>query len=113
MLSEYERRELALIEQGLAEEDRRLADALRPGSLRVRTPWPRRGWLSRALLGFGITLVVLGVLTGADGVFMQGLLFSAVAVLWMRWQSRSKPATPPGAGRPRPADGTPPGRRPA
>jgi hypothetical protein len=109
MLSEYERRELALIEQSLAEEDRRLADALRPRTMRARTPWLRRRWLSRTLLGFGLAMLVLGVLTAADGVFMQGVLFSGAALVWMRWQSRSTPATP-GAARARPADGPPPGR---
>jgi Protein of unknown function (DUF3040) len=107
MLSDYELRELALIEKGLAEEDRRLAESLRPRDAKRVTPWTRRRWMSRALLGFGVLLLVVGLLTSADGVFMQGLLFGGGGVFWLRWQSRSKPTPPAGARQRRSSDGRP------
>jgi hypothetical protein len=91
MLSEYERRELALIEQGLAEDDRKLAESFRPRRLPSARRRDRR-WMSRSLLGFGVLLLVVGVLTGTYGLFLQGLLFGGPAVAWMRWQRR-RPAT--------------------
>jgi hypothetical protein len=94
MLSEYERRELALIEQGLAEDDRRLVESFLPELMRPeRTPWSRRRWMSRAVLGFGVALMVLGVLTSADGLFMQGVLFAGGGFLWLRWQGRAAKGT--------------------
>jgi len=91
MLSEYERRQLALIEKGFADEDRRLAESLDPKP--AGTPWTRRRWLARALLGFGIALLVLGVLTAADGLFMQGLVFGGLGGVWLHWQRRAGRAT--------------------
>ena len=102
MLSEYERRQLAMIEQNLAEEDRRLVDSLDPRP--AGTPWSRRRWASRALLGFGIALMVLGLLASADGLFMQGLLFGGIGGVWMRWQVRAAKRTP-ADGVPRSAEG--------
>ena len=92
MLSNYERRQLALIEQALADEDRRLVDALDPKP--AGTPWGRRRWVARTLLGFGVALLVLGLLTSADGLFMQGVLFGGVALGWLRWQSRTRKGAP-------------------
>jgi hypothetical protein len=113
MLSEYEQRELAAIEQGLAEEDRRLAASFRPRGTGAATPWFRRRWMSRALLGFGVMLLVVGVLASADGLFVQGLLFGGGGVLWMRWQSRSASVPVPGTPRRRSTDGPQPGTLPA
>lgn len=117
MLSEYERRELALIEQGLVEQDRRLAESFRPGGLsarpggRSRRLTLRSGWLARTLLGFGVFLVAIGVLTGADGLFMQGVLFAGAAVVWLRWLRRSAPAPAPGRAPHRRAEGPAPDSR--
>jgi Protein of unknown function (DUF3040) len=92
MLSEYERRQLALIEKGFADEDQRLVAALDPKP--AGTPWTRRRWMARALLGFGIALLVLGMLTAADGLFMQGLVLGGIGGYWLHWQRRAarKPA---------------------
>jgi Flp pilus assembly protein TadB len=90
MLSDYERRQLALIEKGFADEDHRLVAALDPKP--AGTPWTRRRWLARALLAFGIALLVIGMLTAADGLFMQGLLFGATGGVWVHWQRRARRA---------------------
>ena len=105
MLSEYEQRQLALIEKSLAEEDRRLASSLDPKP--AGTPWTRRRWMARALLGFGVALLVLGILTSADGLFMQGLVFGGLGGGWLHWQRRVvRTARTEGAPRPS-ADGRP------
>lgn len=107
MLSDRERKQLAGIEQALAADDRRLAATLGPG------PAPERRWPVRALLGFGVFLVVVALLTGADGLFLQGLLCLIGGYAWRRWRAtRSRAAEPSTeadpAGRARP-DGAPPG----
>lgn len=108
MLSDREREELARIEQGLVGSDRRLAAAFRSGA----PPAPRR-WPVRALLGFGAFLLVVAVLTGADGLFLQGLLCLTAGLVWRRWQARraraeggTAPADPARGDR---TDGSPPG----
>jgi uncharacterized membrane protein YphA (DoxX/SURF4 family) len=78
MLSDYERRELALIEQGL-EADPRLAASLSAGRR------PRR-WPIRLLTALGILLVVTGLLTSTGGLVLQGLLAVGAAVVWSRWR---------------------------
>ena len=87
MLSEYEQRQLALIEKGFAAEDEKLAAALDPRP--AGTPWTRRRWLARTLLGFGIALLVLGMATAADGLFMQGLVFGGLGGYWLYWLRRT------------------------
>jgi hypothetical protein len=111
MLSDRERRELARIEQALAADDRRLAQAFGGRSVAAR---PRRRWPVRALIGFGVLLLVVGLLTGADGLFVQGLLFGGAGVLWARWRARHPAAGPSDDGGGQPAssphpDGSPPG----
>jgi hypothetical protein len=110
MLNDRERRVLAMIEQGLRADECRFVDALRTsraGRARRQHRWP-----IRALVGFGILLVVVGLLTAAGGLFMQGLLFGAAGVAWSRWRTRRAAVAPPGRGPdqsiPRPGQ-TPPG----
>jgi hypothetical protein len=81
MLSNHERRELARIERDLAAEDRRfthiLADFAHGGDA------SRRRWPARAVTGFGILVLVAGLVAGADAALMlQGLLITAVGVAW-------------------------------
>ncbi len=86
MLSDRERRELAIIERGLADEDRRFADSFRTG--RPRAVGRRRRWPIRLLIGFGVLLVVVGLTTGTDALFMQGLLSGTGGILWARWRAK-------------------------
>lgn len=107
MLSDREREQLARIEQALVADDRRLA-----ATLGATAPRAERRWPQRALLGFGVLLLVVAVLTGADGLFLQGLLCLAGWFGWRRWQARTRPEAgspvddPPRGARP---DGSPPG----
>lgn len=109
MLSDGERDALAHIEQGLRDEDRRFADRFGPGPRVVR---PRR-WPIRATLGLGALLIVVGLLTSTDGLFLQGVMFVVIGIGWSRWRAaRTERAAaadgiPPQSGA-RP-DGTPPG----
>jgi hypothetical protein len=108
MLSDREREELAAIERALVEGDRRLAVAFRSGR-----PVRERRWPPRALAGFGVFVLVVAMLTGADGLFLQGLLCLAGAYAWRRWRS-SRPGAGDGSPLPGPRrgtrpDGTPPG----
>lgn len=86
MLSDRERRVLAMIEEGLRAEEGRFVDAFHATTAR-RDPRQHR-WAVRALVGFGILLVVLGMVTDSGGLIMQGLLFGTVGVAWSRWRSR-------------------------
>jgi Protein of unknown function (DUF3040) len=108
MLSDRERQQLADIERGLVAGDRRLATTFRSGA-----PPAERRWPVRALLGFGAFLLVVALLTGADGLFLQGLLCLGGGFAWRRWRTarsrdadRSPVADPTRGARP---DGTPPG----
>jgi Flp pilus assembly protein TadB len=108
MLSDRERRELALIEQGLLADDRRFGDGFGPG----RAPAGPRRWPARLLVGFGVAVLVISVLTGAGELFVQGLAFAAGGIVWIRWQARRAaagrshgPSSGPGT---RPRRGTPP-----
>lgn len=110
MLSNRELQELALIEEGLRAEDRRFAAGFEKEPARVRT----RRWPARALLAFGVFVVVTGVLTSTETLVMQGLVCVAAGVGWMRWQAvRAARAAVAGGVAPRPGarpDGPPPGR---
>jgi hypothetical protein len=114
MLSDRERRELAMIEHGLRADDRRFVDAFR--TARAARGRPQHRWPVRALIGFGILLVVVGLVTGADELFMQGLLYGGAGVAWSRWRARRAAAEPPGGGprqpSPRPGPRPPEGFRP-
>lgn len=94
MLSDRERRELAMIEQGLSADDGRFVDGFR--TTRAARGRRQHRWPVRALIGFGILLVVVGLLTGAGGLFMQGLLFGGAGLGWSRWRARRAAAEPPG-----------------
>jgi hypothetical protein len=110
MLSDREQRELARIEEGLKAEDKSFGQSLRKGPRIDRT----RRWPARSLLGFGLALIVIGALTSAESLVLQGILFTGVAVAWIRWQSvRAARADGPGGLPARPAghpDGPTPGR---
>ena len=108
MLSDRERQQLADIEQALMAGDRRLAATFRSGA-----PPTGRRWPVRALLGFGVLLLVVALLTGADALFLQGLLCLGGGFAWRRWRAARSRATdgstaadPARGARP---DGTPPG----
>jgi Protein of unknown function (DUF3040) len=110
MLSDREQRELARIEEGLKAEDKSFGQSLRKGPRIDRT----RRWPARSLLGFGVALIVIGALTSAESLVLQGILFVGVAVAWIRWQTvRAARADGPGGLPARPAghpDGPTPGR---
>jgi Protein of unknown function (DUF3040) len=110
MLSDREQRELARIEEGLKAEDKRFGQSLRKGPRIDRT----RRWPARTLLGFGIALIVIGALTSAESLVLQGILFTGIAVAWIRWQAvRAARADGRGGLPARPAghpDGPTPGR---
>jgi hypothetical protein len=95
MLSDRERHVLAMIERGLSADDRRFVAAFRTGQAGRRGP---SRWVIPALVGFGILLVVVGVLTGTGGLFMQGLLFGGAGVAWSRWRARRAAAGPSSGG---------------
>jgi hypothetical protein len=81
MLSNHERRELARIERDLAAEDRRFTRILSASGRGGDAG--RRRWLPRAVFGFGILVLVAGLVAGADaGLMLQGLLITAVGVAW-------------------------------
>ena len=109
MLSDREQRELQRIEEALKADDNRFAEGLRRGPRIDRM----RRWPSRALLGFGIALIVIGALTSAESLILQGILFTGIAVGWIRWQMTRAARSDGRGGRPvRPAghpDGPTPG----
>lgn len=110
MLSDREQRELARIEEGLKAEDKRFGRGLSKGPRIDRT----RRWPARSLLAFGVALIVIGALTSAESLVLQGILFTGIGVAWVRWQSvRAARADGPGGLPARPAghpDGPTPGR---
>jgi hypothetical protein len=110
MLSDREQQELARIEEALRADDRRFADSLRRGPRIGRT----RRWPARALLGFGVAVLVIGVLTSAGMLVFQGILLTGAGVAWVRWLAAHGGSGDGAAGsRPRPGarpDGPPTGR---
>ena len=110
MLSDREQRELARIEEGLKAEDKRFGQGFGKGPRIDRT----RRWPARSLLGFGLALIVIGALTSAESLILQGVLFTGIGVAWVRWQiTRPTRADGPGGLPARPAghpDGPTPGR---
>ncbi|HST67349.1 MAG TPA: DUF3040 domain-containing protein [Mycobacteriales bacterium] len=110
MLSDREQRELARIEEGLKAEDKRFGRGLRKGPRIDRT----RRWPARSLLAFGVALIVIGALTSAESLVLQGILFTGIGIAWVRWQAvRAARADGPGGLPVRPAnhpDGPTPGR---
>jgi Flp pilus assembly protein TadB len=110
MLSDREQQELARIEAGLQADDRRFADGLRKGPRIDRT----RRWPARALLVFGVLLLVVGALTSAGMLVFQGIVATAGGVLWLRWLAARRGRSDGASGFPvRPAghpDGPPTGR---
>lgn len=110
MLSDRERHELTLIEEGLRSSDRRFADGF---ETRPKPPRGRRRW-AVALLAFGVFCAVMGVLTSTEMLVVQGLTGIAAGVGWLRWQAvRAARAVVGGDGDDRPGarpDGPPAGR---
>lgn len=108
MLSDREQQELQRIEEALKAGDKRFAQGLRRGPRIDKT----RRWPARSLLGFGIFLIVIGALTSAGPLILEGILFTGIAIAWIRWQA-IRAARANGGGRPvRPAgrpDGPTPG----
>jgi hypothetical protein len=81
MLSDDERRELALIEQGLG-EDQGFAESFGDGAR------PRRRWAVWVAIAIGVLEVATGLLAESGGLLMQGLLTVGAVVLWLRWRAR-------------------------
>jgi hypothetical protein len=111
MLSDRELQELAAIEEGLRAGDKRFGKGLRQGPRIDRT----RRWPVRSLLVFGILLIVIGALTSTESLILEGILFTGIAVAWIRWQvvRAAKAGGGGGGGVSRPAnrpDGPFPGR---
>lgn len=101
MLSEHDRRELALIEERLRCDDRAFADTFHTG----RPGWLRgRRWASRALLGFGAFIVVAGLAAGAADVCLQGLLVLGAGIVWILLRRRIAVGEGGSAGPARPGD---------
>ena len=92
MLSEHERRQLSLIEQGLRDDDGRFV-----ASFRRRRSAPRQRWWARALLTLGLLLVALGLLTLSATLVLEGLMVVGVGVAWSRWPVRRGTGQPPDA----------------
>ena len=69
MLSDREQQELQRIEEALKADDK------------------TRRWPARALLGFGIALIVIGALTSAVPLILEGILFTGIGVAWIRWEA--------------------------
>jgi hypothetical protein len=76
MLSNYERRELARIEQGLREDPNWREPSGRPGG-----GWWRR-WGLRLLIGFAGLVMTIGVITTAGELLLQGVLLMGAACVW-------------------------------
>ena len=83
MLSDREQQELQRIEEALKADDKRFAQGLRRGPRIDKT----RRWPARALLGFGIALIVIGALTSAVPLILEGILFAGIGFAWIRWQA--------------------------
>jgi hypothetical protein len=90
MLSQHERRQLDLIEQGLRQDHPRwrgLQD-------RAGAGWQHPVVL-RGLLGFAVLLMLTGVLTGTVELFVQGLLIAGVpGGLWLWKRARAALSSP-------------------
>jgi Protein of unknown function (DUF3040) len=76
MLSDHEQRELAMIKEGLA-DDRRLVEVLGGDG-----PAPSRNRRIRALVGFGILLLVVGLVCGDGRLFLERLLIGSAGLAW-------------------------------
>ena len=77
MLSNYERRELARIEQALREDP----DWREPHGLAARHPWWRR-WGIRLLSGFSVFLMLIGIITTDGNLLLQGVLMMGASCGW-------------------------------
>jgi hypothetical protein len=88
MLSDGEREQLAAIERELLRSDRRLAATFSAGRPRRERRWPLR-----ALVGFGVLLVVVALLTATEVLLLQGLLCLGGAYAWRRWRAWGRART--------------------
>jgi predicted oxidoreductase len=77
MLSNHERRELARIEQALREDQ----DWREPNGLARHLPWWRRYGI-RLLAGFSGLVMLIGVLTTAGELLLQGVLLMGASCGW-------------------------------
>ena len=102
MLSDHERQELAQIETRLA-DDRRLAGVLGAGRTARRRRWP-----VRALIVFGILLLVLGILADDGTLALEGTVISTVGFIWYYLRSRRPAAGPTDSEHPATRRATPP-----
>ena len=84
MLSDWEQRELALIERGLR-EDSRFAAAF-PGE---RLPLRRRPWVLKLLIALGLLMALSGLAVGDGGLTLRGALLAGAIYGWWRWRVRS------------------------
>jgi Flp pilus assembly protein TadB len=101
MLSEHDRRELALIEERLRSDDRRFADTFQT----ARPGWRRdRRWARRALLGLGAFMLIVGLAAGAAELVLQGLLVVGAGIVWTLLRRRTAAAERRPAARPQPGD---------
>jgi hypothetical protein len=84
MLSDHEKRELALMEQALQDD---------PGCMRslrrMNDPWGRHLWKVRAAIGFGVFLMVAGMILDLGSVLFEGSLVVVVVGLgWLHVRTR-------------------------
>ena len=80
MLSDHEQRELDMIKQGLA-DDQQLVEVLGGDA-----PIPSRTKWIRAVVSFGILLLVLGALCGDGRLVLEGLLIGSAGIAWSWWR---------------------------
>ncbi len=106
MLTDRERQELALIEEGLRDDDR-LAASFR--DRRRPPPYLRRG-VVRAAIAVGLLIALSGLVVGAGEVFLQGVLLAGVGYGWWAWRGKRRAARWVGSAAPHADPGGTPGR---
>jgi hypothetical protein len=84
MLSDRERQEFSLIEQGLRADSRFAASF--PG--RRRPPLHLRPGVVRTSIAIGLLIALSGFLLGAGGLFLQGTLLAGTGYGWWLWRGK-------------------------
>jgi Protein of unknown function (DUF3040) len=84
MLSDREREELGLIEQGLRDDSRFAASF----GHRRRPPLHLRRWFVRTAVAVGLLIALCGLVVGAVGLFLQGILLAGPCCGWWLWRGR-------------------------